>query len=75
MSHLLEKPRSRRSFASADVLSEYGETVCVPERHYPVPSSAGRPKLKIAAPVMAVVEARVDPGSEEQDAERWDGLS
>jgi len=73
MSHLLEKPRSRRSFASADVLSEYGETVCVPERHYPVPSSAGRPKF--AAPVVVVIQAKVDSGLEEQDAERWDGLS
>jgi hypothetical protein len=75
MAHMLEKSRPRPSFASADVLSEYGETLCVPKRHYFVPAAAGKARLKIAAPVVVAVEARVDAGSEEQDAERWDGLS
>ena len=73
MTYLLERPRNRRPFASADVLSEYGETVCMPELHLSIPQRGlAKPQAVVAATVGVRAEAE---RLEEQDPERWDGLS
>ena len=63
MSHLLEKPLKDRSFRHADILSRFGETVCLvvdPEIFIPTRAKPNEPP-----PVRAF----------EEDPERWDGMA
>ena len=61
MSHLLENPPKERSFRHADILSRFGETVCL---------VTDREMLSVARiePPPPTALAR------EEDPERWDGL-
>jgi hypothetical protein len=63
MTQLLDRARSKKNFARIDVLSRYGETICLPEIELPAPTrEQTRPH---AIPNRAL----------EEDPERWDGLS
>ena len=63
MTHLLERLRPRRKFFKADILSRFGETICMPETEIAPPvREATKPP---------VIQERVW----EEDPERWDGLS
>jgi hypothetical protein len=64
MTHLLERLRPKRKFSKIDVLSRFGETICLPEMEIPAPKVA-------QARSHAIVEDR----AWEEDPERWDGLS
>jgi hypothetical protein len=65
MTQLLERLRPRKKVFKADILSRFGETICLPELSIP-PVVRERP---VAAP--AVEERR----AWDEDPERWDGLS
>ena len=64
MTHLLERLRPRKKVFKADILSRFGETICLPEMEIPT-SLHDRP----APPV--IEDRRVW----EEEPERWDGLS
>ena len=64
MTHLLERLRPRKKFFKADILSRFGETICLPETQV-VPSECQKP----APP--AIEERR----AWDEEPERWDGLS
>ncbi|MDB5320218.1 MAG: hypothetical protein JWN40_1849 [Phycisphaerales bacterium] len=63
MTHLLERLRPRKKFFKADILSRFGETICLPEPEIPTP--VGK------KPTQPMVVER----AWEEDPERWDGLS
>ena len=63
MTHLLERLRPRRKFFKADILSRFGETICLPE------TEIAPPARELIQP--PVIQERVW----EEDPERWDGLS
>ena len=63
MTQLLERTRPQRKFSKIDVLSRFGETICLPPMELPAPPP---PQTR-----PAVVENR----AWEEDPERWDGLS
>ena len=68
MSQLLEHTRTRRPFARRDILSQFGETICLPVVEVPAPMRRSVP----------VVQPAIIPTSEraiDEDPERWDGLS
>ena len=63
MTHMLERPRVRRSFDRADILSQFGETICLAE-------------MEIAAPKWPEpVKPQCEKASWEEEPERWDGMS
>jgi hypothetical protein len=64
MTHLLERLRPRKKFFKADILSRFGETICLPDSEISSPA-----REKPAA--QPIVEQR----AWEEDPERWDGLS
>ena len=64
MTHLLERLRPRRKFFKVDILSRFGETICLPEMEIAPPAR------EVAQP--PVIQERV---CREEDPERWDGLS
>jgi hypothetical protein len=63
MTHLLERLRPRKKFSKADILSRFGETICLPEPE--IPTLVGK------KPTQPMVEERAWA----EDPERWDGLS
>ncbi len=63
MTHLLERLRPRRKFFKADILSRFGETICLPEMEIASPAREQKKQSAIPARVW------------EEDPERWDGLS
>ena len=65
MTQLLERFRPRKKVFRADILSRFGETICLPEPQI-TPVLRERP-----APAPVMDERRVW----EEDPERWDGLS
>ena len=64
MTHLLTRLRPRKKFFKADILSRFGETICLPDLELPP-----RAEQKPAPPVVQ------DCNPWEEDPERWDGLS
>jgi hypothetical protein len=68
MSQLLERTRTRRAFARVDILSEFGETICLPSVETPAPVSRHVP-----APQSTLIAA--PPRIVDEEPERWDGLS
>ena len=72
MSQLLERPRHRRAFARMDILSQMGETICLPAYEPPAPVRRQIP----APPPVAVTAVTPAPARiVDEDPERWDGLS
>jgi hypothetical protein len=69
MSQLLERPRSRRPFARMDILSQLGETICLP------PADCHTPPVRRAIPAPAPVRQPTPARVIDEDPERWDGLS
>ena len=63
MTHLLERLRPRKKVFKADILSRFGETICLPELEIPAP--VGK------KPTQPIVEER----AWQEEPERWDGLS
>ncbi len=63
MTHLLERLRPRKIFFKVDILSCFGETICLPEVE--IPDQVGEKRAQ------AIIEAR----AWEEEPERWDGLS
>jgi hypothetical protein len=64
MTHLLERLRPRKKIFKADILSRFGETICLPDLEIPAPPQREKPKPPVG-------QERVW----EEDPERWDGLS
>jgi hypothetical protein len=64
MTHLLTRLRPRKKVFKADILSRFGETICLPELETPAPASR--------RPAPPVIEER---RAWEEEPERWDGLS
>jgi hypothetical protein len=64
MTQLLDRARPKRKFFQIDVLSRFGETICLP------PIETSTPQREQPRPP-AVIENR----AWEEDPERWDGLS
>ena len=63
MTQLLERLRPKRKFSRVDVLSRFGETICLPDMEIPAPV-----REKLPPPP-------TDNRAWEEDPERWDGLS
>jgi hypothetical protein len=63
MTQMLERTRPQRKFSKIDVLSRFGETICLPQMELPAPP---RPQTRLPA---------VENRAWEEDPERWDGLS
>jgi hypothetical protein len=64
MAHLLERLRPRKKVFKADVLSRFGETICLPQMEIPTPVRQ--------LPAPPIVE---DRRAWEEEPERWDGMS
>lgn len=64
MTYMLERPRVRRPFDRADILSRMGETICMAE----LPECA--PKSRADEPMPQPQAASWD-----EEPERWDGMS
>ena len=65
MTHLLERLRPRKKVFKADILSRFGETICLP-----VESEIHITEQEIPKPTPLFRER-----AWEEDPERWDGLS
>jgi hypothetical protein len=65
MTHLLERLRPRKKVFKADILSRFGETICLPELEIPTPARQRPAPLPVAE----------DRRAWEEEPERWDGLS
>jgi hypothetical protein len=64
MTHLLERLRPRKKFFKADILSRFGETICLP------PLEIVPPDCEKVAPTP------IEPQRAwQEEPERWDGLS
>lgn len=63
MTYLLERLRPRKKVFKADVLSRFGETICLNELEIPAPGRDEKPP------------APIDRHVWEEEPERWDGLS
>jgi hypothetical protein len=63
MTPLLDRPRQNRPFARADILSQLGETIFLPEV---TPSSRPPKPTRVNRPTTTVPD---------EDPERWDGLA
>jgi len=70
MTQLLERFRPRKKFFKADILSRYGETICVPELPEIEP-----PRAREVVPVRKEAPAPLVESRWDEDPERWDGLS
>jgi hypothetical protein len=68
MAQVLERPRSRRPFARMDILAQMGETICLTVEP-PAPVRREVP-ARLATPVPTASRALDD-----EEPERWDGLS
>jgi len=65
MTQLLERLRPRKKVFKADILSRFGETICLPQMEIPTPLQ----EHPTSSPL--VEDRRVW----EEEPERWDGLS
>jgi len=65
MTHMLERPRIRRPFHRADILSQLGETIFLPDQKVSTPKHREEPQQQCA-----IIEHE-----HEEDPERWDGMS
>ena len=64
MTQLLDRATAKRKFSRIDVLSRFGETICLP------PIELSTPPREQSKP-----PAAVENRAWEEDPERWDGLS
>jgi hypothetical protein len=64
MTYMLERPRVRRPFERADILSLMGETICLSE----VPDRAPKRRPEETVP-------QVEAPCWDEEPERWDGMA
>jgi hypothetical protein len=62
MTYMLERPRVRRPFERADILSRMGETICCAEVPVPIRQREEKP-------------VKCDTPAWDEEPERWDGMS